>query len=163
MLRSPFVAFPAAALLAAQALTLAFALHAPCATADVYKYTDEKGNVLYTDKPSTLPAERLNVQSRRTDLVDAQARSAADQERMQRNAQAFDDERAQRGEQRQAAQLSAQDKAERCAKARQRYDAYMSSQKLYEQLPNGERRYLSSEELDAARASAKASMDVMCQ
>ena len=39
----------------------------------------------------------------------------------------------------------------------------MNSQKLYEQLPNGERRYLSSEELDAARASAKATMDVMCQ
>ena len=37
--------------------------------ADVYKYTDEKGNVQYTDKPLKLPAERLNVQSQRTDVV----------------------------------------------------------------------------------------------
>ena len=29
--------------------------------ADVYKFKDDKGNVLYTDKPSTLPAERLNI------------------------------------------------------------------------------------------------------
>ena len=59
--------------------------------------------------------------------------------------------------------MNAKDKAERCAKARERYDKYMNSQKLYEQGANGERRYLNSEELDAARASAKASMDVLCQ
>ena len=39
----------------------------------------------------------------------------------------------------------------------------MNSQKLYEQGADGERRYLASEELDAVRASAKASMDVLCQ
>jgi hypothetical protein len=66
-------------------------------------------------------------------------------------------------DQKEATELSAKDKAERCVKARERYDMYMNSQKLYEQSPDGERRYLSSEELDAARASAKASMDVMCQ
>jgi len=30
-------------------------------------------------------------------------------------------------------------------------------------LPDGSRRYLSDAEIDAARASAKASMDVMCK
>ncbi|WP_432215051.1 DUF4124 domain-containing protein, partial [Salmonella enterica] len=39
----------------------AYALTAQLALADVYRYTDEKGNVLYTDKPRTLPAERLDV------------------------------------------------------------------------------------------------------
>jgi hypothetical protein len=48
-------------------------------------------------------------------------------------------------------------------KARERYDTYMTSQRLYESLPNGERRYLTDAELDAARASAKASMDVLCK
>jgi hypothetical protein len=133
------------------------------AMADVYRFTDDKGNVLYTDKPSTLPAERLNVQSRKTDTVAVQARQEAEQQRMKDSASARDQTLAQRNDQQEATQLSAKDKAERCTKARERYDAYMNSQKLYEQQPNGERRYLSSQELDAARASAKTTMDVMCQ
>jgi hypothetical protein len=66
-------------------------------------------------------------------------------------------------EQKAAAQTTAKDKADRCVKARERYDRYMNSPKLYEQGKDGERRYLSDAELDAARASAKASMDVLCQ
>ena len=56
----------------------ALALHALPAAADVYKYKDDQGNVLYTDKPQTLPAERLNVQSQRTDTVAVQARAEAE-------------------------------------------------------------------------------------
>ena len=151
MLRSLVLASLAASILTAPAL------------ADVYKFTDDKGNVLYTDKPSTLPAERLNVQSRKTDVVAVQARQEAEMKRMQDSTGARDQKLAQRGEQQESQQLAAKDKAEHCTKARARYDAYMNSQKLYEQQPNGERRYLSNEELDAARASAKATMDVMCQ
>jgi Domain of unknown function (DUF4124) len=140
----------------------ALVLAAP-AVADVYKFKDDKGNVLYTDKPSTLPAERLNVHSQRTDVVAVQARQDAENKRLQESAGSRDQTAAQRNDQQEAAQLTAKDKAERCTKARERYDAYMNSQKLYQQQANGERRYLTSEELDAARASAKASMDVMCQ
>ena len=136
---------------------------APAAMADVYKFKDEKGNVLYTDKPSTLPAERLNVQSQRTDTVALQARKDAEMKRLQEGANARGQANTQRTEQQQANQLSAKDKADRCAKARERFDTYANSQKLYEEQPNGERRYLTSEETDAARASAKASMDVMCK
>lgn len=143
--------------------SLTVAVLAAPASADVYRFKDEKGNVLYTDKPSTLPAERLDVQSQKTDVVAVQARQEAEQKRLQEGARARDQQRGQRDEEQEAAQLSAKDKAERCAKARERYDSYMISQKLYEQLPNGERRYLTSQELDAARASAKAAMDAMCQ
>ena len=43
------------------------------------------------------------------------------------------------------------------------FEKYSTSQRLYEMLPDGSRRYLSDAEIDAARASAKASMDVMCK
>lgn len=143
--------------------TLAASLTANHAGADVYKYTDEQGNVLYTDKPRTLPAERLNVQSQKTDIVAVQARQDAEQKRMQDAANARQQTTAQQSSSQAAARLTAEDKAQRCTEARARYDTYMNSQKLYEQQPDGERRYLTSEELDAARASAKATMDVMCQ
>lgn len=149
--------------LPALALTAAAALLAGPAGADVYKYKDDKGNVMYTDKPSTLPAERVNVQSQKTDVVAVQARQEAELNRIQAQDAARQQTAAARSEQQQGQQLNAKDKADRCAKARERYDKYMNSQQLYQTDENGQRRYLSSEELDAARASAKATMDVMCK
>lgn len=138
-------------------------LVAGTAMADVYKFKDERGNVLYTDKPATLPAERLNVQSQKTDVIAVQERQEAEQKRLQDTERARQRATGQQADEQAATQLTAKDKAERCTKARERYDTYANSQKLYEQLPNGERRYLTSEEIDAARASSKATMDVMCK
>jgi Domain of unknown function (DUF4124) len=143
-------------------LTASVLLAAP-AGADVYKFKDDKGNVLYTDKPSTLPAERLNIQSQKTDVVAVQARQEADQQRQSSSDKTTTQNSQQRGDNAQAAEMTAKDKAERCTKARERYDVYMNSQKLYEQAPNGDRRYLSSDELVAAREQAKRSMDAMCK
>jgi hypothetical protein len=58
--------------------------------------------------------------------------------------------------------LSAEDKAKRCADARNRYQAVMSSYRLYVTGPEGERRYLDSAEIDAARIDAKKVMDEFC-
>ena len=144
------------------ALTLIIAV-AATTQADVYKYVDAQGRVQYTDKPQTLPAQRLNIQSQKTDTVALEERTEAERKRQQATAQARQQAAAQKNDQQQAAEVSAKDKAEHCAKARQRYDNYTNSQRLYEQLPNGERRYLSDAELDAARASAKVSMDELCK
>jgi hypothetical protein len=152
MLRTLFILTAAAVVLAA----------GPVA-ADVYKFKDDQGNVLYTDKPSTLPAERLNIQSQKTDTVAVAARQQEEMKRLQdadkANQQAADKSK----DQQQASQLTATQKAEQCAKAKQRYDTYMNSQRLYEKSDDGQRRYLSDAELTAARDSAKASVDVMCK
>src|SRR5690349_3758668 len=110
------------------------------ALADVYKYTDEKGNIQYTDKPPSLPAERLNVQSQKTDVVAVQARQAEEQQRQASNAQQSARNSANAADRKEATELSAKDKAERCAKSRERYDKYMNSQRLFEQDEKGERR-----------------------
>jgi hypothetical protein len=143
-------------------LTLA-ALAAGNAVADVYMYKDEKGNTQYTDKPPLLPAERLNVQSQRTDTVAAQERSQAVVQRTNPNAPPPPAAGNSPADKRAASETTAKDKAERCIKARERYDKYMNSPRLFEEGKDGERRYLSDAELDAARAGAKASMDAMCQ
>jgi hypothetical protein len=131
--------------------------------ADVYKFKDDKGNVLYTDKPATLPAERLNIQSQKTDTVAVQTRAQDEMKRLsdadKTSQQAADKSK----DQQQATDLTATQKAEQCTKAKQRYDSYANSQRLYEQQPDGQRRYLSDAELIAARTSAKASVDVMCK
>src|SRR5688572_5299014 len=127
-------------------LLVVVALAASSAGADVYKFTDAQGNVLYTDKPSTLPAERLNVQSSRTDTVAVQARQQDEMQRMQaansagQQQQQPPAQQQQGAQQQQSPQQAAQNKADQCAKARARYDNYMNSQKLYEQQASGERR-----------------------
>jgi hypothetical protein len=141
----------------------AYALTAQSACADVYEYKDEKGNKLYTDKPHTLPAQRIDIKTQKTDTVAVQARTEADLKRMQDADKARRQGSAAASDQQQASELSAKDKAERCTKARERYDSYMNSQRLYETLPNNERRYLSDAELDAARNSAKVSMETLCK
>lgn len=153
MLRTLFILTTAAAVLAAGAVA-----------ADVYRFKDDKGNVLYTDKPSTLPAERLNIQSQKTDVVAVQSRQQEEMKRQQDADKANRPAAAnQNRDQPQVPQMSAAEKAEQCTKARQRFETYSTSQRLYEKLPDDSRRYLSDAEIDAARASAKASMDVMCK
>jgi hypothetical protein len=128
------------------------------AHADVYRFTDDKGQVQYTDKPQLLPAERLQVQSQRTDVVGIQERSDA----ANANKGALN-KAASQAEAKQASEVNAKDKAERCVKARERYDQYMNSQRLYKTLPGGEREYLTDAELDSARAAAKTSMEEFCK
>lgn len=141
----------------------AYALTSQPAGADVYEYRDEKGNKLYTDKPSTLPAQRLDIKTQKTDVVAVQERQEAEMKRMQDSDQSRQKAAAGQGDQQQAHQVTAKEKAERCAKARERYDSFMTSPRLYETLPNNERRYLSDAETTAARDSAKASMETFCK
>jgi Domain of unknown function (DUF4124) len=143
--------------------TAALVLCAGAASADVYMFKDAQGNVQYTDKPPTLPAERLNVQSRKTDVVEAQAREQAEMTQLNASNQARQKAAAAQADQQAATDISAKDKAERCVKARERYDKYATSQRLYETGTNGERRYLSDAELDAARSSAKSTMEEFCK
>ena len=82
--------------------------------------------MLYTDKPATLPAERLNIQSQKTDTVAVQTRAEEDAKRLQDADKANQQAAGQNKDQQQATQLSATQKAEQCTKARQRYDTYMN-------------------------------------
>lgn len=135
---------------------------ASAAHADVFKYVDENGNVMYTDRPSLLPAERLNIRSQRTDVVELDERTEQENQATAQRNQARQQSSQNASAQRKDAEQNAASKAELCAKARQDYLARMNAQRLYEEQPNGERRYLTSEEIDATRATAKKAMDDLC-
>jgi hypothetical protein len=136
---------------------------ASAAHADVYKYTDEKGNIQYTDRPLTLPAQRLSIASQRTDTVEMQDRTADDTKAMADREKTRQQAEKKQAEQTKAAATNAEDKAEACSKARQDYAKRTNALRLYEEQPNGERRYLTDQELDSARASAKQVMETLCE
>ena len=136
---------------------------APVQASEVFVTKDAQGNKVYTDRPESLPAQKLKVASQSTDP--AQVKTQYDQE-MQGYADAdkADAEAAKKSaESQQAKALSDADKAKRCLDARSRYEQVMTAQRLYEPgEKEGERRYLDSQEIDEARASTKKAMDEFC-
>lgn len=129
---------------------------------EVFMTKDAQGRPVYTDRPDSLPAQKLNVASKTTEPLevknryDQQMKGYADGDKTATQAAQ------QAAEQAKAQEMSAADKAKRCADSRIRYEHYMNAQRLYEGGPDDERRYLSDEEIDTARANAKKTMDEFC-
>lgn len=143
-------------------LSAALAMAGGAAAGEIYVTRDAKGNVVYTDTPQSIPAEKLKVRSASTDPAEVQARYAEEMKRYSEDDRERTKAAATAAEARKAATLNAEDRSQRCTEARERYDAVMQSHRLYEQSPDGERRYLDSEEIDAVRADAKKVVDEYC-
>ena len=133
------------------------------AHADVYRDVDEHGVKQYTDKPQSLPAQKLSVQSRRTDAVAVNKRIEDENKQLGQTEQGRQTTQKQQQDQKEATELTAKDKADRCVKARERYDKFMNSQRLYKTTDKDERQYLTDAEIDAARQNAKQSMEDLCK
>lgn len=143
-------------------LALALLLAAGAQAGDVYVTKDAQGNPIYTDTPATIPAQKVGIASTSTDPATVQKRYADQMKQYAAEDASASKAAAGADDPAKAKQLSAEDKAKRCADARQRYQSYMDAHRLYEDGPDGQRRYLTSEEIDASRASAKQVMDQFC-
>ncbi|HEX9207627.1 MAG TPA: DUF4124 domain-containing protein [Steroidobacteraceae bacterium] len=129
---------------------------------EVFVTKDAQGRPVYTDRPDSLPAEKVDIATQKTDTVEAQQRY----ENEMKNYAAVDKAQAEAAkkaaETRQAKELTAADKAKRCQDARTQYQNVMNARRLYEDDGKGGRRYLDSAEIDATRADAKKMMDEFC-
>jgi len=137
-----------------------------CATvpaAEVFMTRDAQGRPIYTDRPDKLPAEKLNVATKQTDVVEVQSRYQAEMAKLQEADKAATDAARKTADAKQAAELSATDKAKRCQEARTRYQNLMNARRIYEPGASpDDRRYLDSAEMDATRENAKRVMDEFC-
>ena len=129
---------------------------------DVYVVTDDKGNRVYTDRPQTLPAKKTGIWSDRTDPADVQARSEEQMKQVAANGGTTTNQPASDGDTAKANEPAAANREQLCADARKRYETVMFNFRIYEVGPDGERRYLDSAEIDAARADAKKVVDEFC-
>ena len=130
---------------------------------DVFMTKDAQGRPIYTDRPDTLPAQRLDVKSNSTDTVAVKSRYETEQQQMAATSKASDDTARKQAEERQAQELNAADRSKKCIELREYYLTLMNARGLYEGGENGgERRYLTNEEIDSAREDAKRSMDEFC-
>ena len=139
-------------------------LSGTAAAGEVYKYVDERGNTLYTDRP--MPgAVKVSSSAPRPAEVGQRtyaAQQAANTQQLtasnQRIAQAQTDSR--------AAATVAKDleasRAERCKKARADYQTSINSRRMYREQKDGTRSYLSDAELSQQRLDAAKSVEAIC-
>ena len=130
---------------------------------EVFVTKDAQGRPIYTDRPESLPAQKVNVATKQTDTVEVQRqydekmKSYAESDKVKAEASK------QAAEGKQAREISAADKAKRCLDARARYEQVMTAQRLYEPgATEGERRCLDDKEIELAREHSKKVMDEFC-
>jgi len=138
-----------------------------CAAAqagDVYKFVDERGNTLYTDKP--IPgAVRVSTGSQRPPEVAQQAyatqQAAANRQLADSNQRISDVQGNQRIAATVAKDLEAT-RAERCKKARADYQTSIQSRRMYNEDKDGKRTYLNEAQLSQQRVEAARQAEAIC-
>ncbi len=129
---------------------------------EIYKWTDENGNVHYEDRPSGAASEeRLDITYRRTDgsAVQKRVQTRVDAQTSRREAESV--AAAAREE---AADNAAADEArkQKCERSRARLESYLQSRRLYRTDENGERVYLDDAQRQEARQKAEEQISEFC-
>lgn len=128
---------------------------------EIYKWTDDEGNVHYVDRPTGQPDEtRLDIYSSRTDNAAVQARVQA-----RREARATAEQVASEAPPEMTKEEIRAEQAERqqkCEMYRARLEQYLRSQRLYKEDDAGERVYLDEEQTLAARDRVQEQIKEYC-
>ncbi len=119
---------------------------------DIYKWTDEDGNVHYGDRPtSEVSEESLAVSS-------GLAGPSKDGARYEAKAAAIEPGQPAPEELR----VQALEQEEKCATSKARLQKFLTSRRLYRQGENGERVYLDEDETLAARERVQNQVEEYC-
>ena len=145
----------------AVALMLAVTAAGPATAGDIFKWTDEDGNVHFGDVPVSAESEKVAIQSRPTNpaRVQANVQSRADAAAKAAEAQAA---ATPAGPSPEELQAQADARAEKCSKYRAQLQSFVTSRRLYRHDENGERVYLDEEETLAARERAENQVQDNC-
>ena len=132
-------------------LVLAPAFAGPLAAKQIYKWTDEDGNVHYSDLP-VAGADIVPVQSRPTSsaIVENEMRAVTDYETGRTERQEAAASQAEVAAEEQAAENARQ---ANCTKYTERQVQFTENRRIYRMDENGERIYYDEEEMAAVRAN----------
>jgi len=129
---------------------------------EIYKWTDENGDVHYEDRPTgAATEERLQISYNRTDTAAVQRRVEAGAEYRTARAEAQTAAAKSKEEAAENAAVAAE-RAQRCEKSRARLETYLQSRRLYRTDDDGERVYLDDEQRQEARKKAEEQISEFC-
>lgn len=143
------------------ALMLVLFAASTTAVGQIYKWTDEDGNVHFADKPVGEEAEKVAIQSKRTNADRVQAEQQA---RVAASAKAAEEEAAAAptGPTADEMQARAEERAQKCDMYRERMARFVRSRRIYREDENGERVYMTEEEMQAAREQVENQVQEYC-
>jgi hypothetical protein len=128
---------------------------------EIYKWTDEDGNVHYEDRPvGKTDMEHVDIVSRSTDNTVVQARVDADRQARAAKRQVAAEAPPEMSKEEIRAEQQA--RQEKCQMYRDRLQAFLRSTRLYEEDDGGDRNYLSEEEVMAARTKVEDQIQEYC-
>jgi len=143
------------------AFALSIAATGTLFASEIYKWTDEEGNVYFSDLPTGAEGEEhLAIRSRPTDpaRVQAEAQARVDD----RTLRAEEEANAPQGPTPEELRAEAREREETCNKYRDRQTEFTKSRRIYK-LENGERVYYDEEEMAAARAGVDDQVEKYCE
>jgi len=129
---------------------------------EIYKWTDENGNVHYEDRPTgAATEERLHMTYNRTDSSAVRQRTQA---RVDARTAREEAQTAAAESQKEAAENAAvaAERAQKCEKSRARLESYLQARRVYRTDENGERVYLDDEQRQEARQKAEEQISEFC-
>ena len=134
------------------------------ASAVVYKWIDVQGKLQYGDRPPDgVHAEVVEGLGNRAARAAAPTRPAATPPGAGQPANGGASPASPDAAAKQAVAADvAQTKDKQCTDAQDRYKRLIEGRRLYKEGTNGERQYLTSEEIDSERLSAKQEIDAIC-
>lgn len=143
------------------ALALSIASIGTLSASEIYKWTDEEGNVYFVDHPTGAAGEiHVAIRSRPTDpaRVEAAVRSQADAQTLR----AEENANAPQGPTPEELHAKAREREERCNKYTDRQVQFTNNRRIYRMDENGERVYYDEEEMAAARANVDGLVERYC-
>lgn len=123
----------------------------------VYRWVDEQGRVHYGQQPQGANAQAVEI---RPQVVEQDSAAREREQRAERYFQARRDEQAQATQARREKQAQL---ARECAQLRAQLASMPEGRRYYQPGANGERRYYSDDELDAARTQLGSQLSGHCQ
>lgn len=128
------------------------------AAGEVYRWKDASGNWHFSDQPQP-GAELVRGARRGTPAPAAAPPPASPPAQTVATSEALP---VSDGVAREVRQQAAAIKAEQCKKAEEAYQQQLRAQRIYREDQDGNRTFLSAEEIDAARLQARSARDLAC-
>lgn len=141
-------------------LILSVALASAATASEIYKWTDEDGNVHYTDTPVNESSERLNIASRSTDNDRVQSQTQARFDRQSTAAEAAAN--APAGPTQEELRAEKKERDEKCSMYQARLTKFTQSRRIYREDEYGEREYLDEAETQKTRDKAEEMVREYC-
>ncbi|MCP4128335.1 MAG: DUF4124 domain-containing protein [Gammaproteobacteria bacterium] len=145
-----------------QLLLLIIILLATGASAGIYRWVDESGQVHFGARPPVDVSDSNEVVIRNQ----APASEPEPVDRKQARDRYLEQRQRERTEKREAAAKQRQEKAQqekRCRYARNKLNEYLEHGVLYDRLPNNEKRYLTDQEREQEIAQVRREVDRWCK